>query len=744
MNLTKIHCLFLIGLLFCCCNPVKGHDGHDPVLLELNDYLMAIQLMRIEDDRATEIFATWEELRVASWEIRRLTDEENLLIHTDEVMKQISKTKAKQKQLLQECRDYFSTLMKSEPSVRFVLNRSIEETWEPIPIEVQVQHFKVVLIEVQNQGSSVAEFNLKADKSDEILFWNKKFRLDPKTSRYTFALLAPLKEGHSESTLQIQDNFGNQTSIKLHLHGIPMTEAPFTWLPGEGVTKVVLPTKKDSLAKDEAPFSEFIQFSVSDKLTNKPLAARVEVVDQKGKAYWSPITGPAYAINRTFQGGWKTALWDFQAGPYFYLKGEAKLGVAPKGKVAKIYHGFEYLPAEVEVPEHGKIAVALERWIDMPGRGWYAGQTHIHTTDLGIPVRFTPFWPIISQAEDLHVSAILTLKGEWENHAIYANEYPMGKREAFSTPEHIITYGEEFRNNPYGHLAFLGLESLIQPISTGALGELGGPDYPSNAYFLDEALAQQATTIAAHFGLFRVGIDQVQTPWPSTGFEMPVDIALGKIHLAEIAGNGGQLSVWYDLLNCGFRIPATAGPDWFIKDTPRIYVNLEGKPFNLQNWRQALQYGRSFYTSGPMLFFKVNGELPGATLNIEEPTTFEIEAEALTPDGKRPIEIIYNGEVIQSGTELKTTITIEDSGWLAARCEGAHTNPVYINYAGRPAGDAVAAKKFINVIDRLAQWVEEKGLFYQDKQKEEVLKTIAEGRAVYEKIIEQAKILGWE
>lgn len=743
MRLAQLPWIALIGLLIFCNSPVKGHDGHDPVLLELNDYLMAIQLLRIEDERAKAIFATWDELRLASWEIRRLTDEENLLINADEVIEQIGKTKAKQRQLLQECRDYFSSLVKREPGIQVISNRSLKVNWVEKPIEVQVQHFQVILIEVQNQGSAVTEFNLKADRSDEILFWNKKFRLEPNTSRYTFVVLAPLKEGLTKNRLHIRDDYGNLATTKVQLQGVPMKEAPFNLLPAESVTKVTVPSEEEIFPKEELSFSSSIQFSVKDKLTNQPLAARVEVSDEEGRAYWSPLKGPAYAVNRTFQGGWKTVLWDFQAGPYFYLNGTAELGVDPRGKTAKIYHGFEYLPAEVAVPDNGKVEIALERWIDMPKRGWYAGQTHIHTTDLGIPVRFSPFWPIISQAEDLHVSAILTLKGEWESHAIYANEYPMGKREAFSTKEHIITYGEEFRNNPYGHLAFLGLKSLIQPISTGALGELGGPDYPPNAFFLDEAIAQGATTIGAHFGLFRVGIDQIQTPWPSTGFEMPVDIALGKIHLAEMAGNGGQLSVWYDLLNCGFRIAATAGPDWFIKDTPRIYVNLEGKEFNLDNWRQALQAGRSFYTSGPMLFFKVNGELPGTTLYVEnKPTTFEIEAEALLPETDLPIEIIYNGEVIQSGSNLKTLITLTDSGWLAARCDGAHTNPVYINFDGRPAGYAEPAKQFISVIDRLSKWVEEKGLFYEERQKEEVLTILSQGRTVYESIIKRAHTLG--
>ncbi len=721
-----------------------AHDVHtDPVLQELNDYLMAIQLMKLDDPGAADIFKTWQELRDESWEIRKLTDEQYLLVNAEAVMKQIGHTRAKQKQLLEECRTYFAEIIQQGPAIHFVIDQSITSIWDSPPIEVQVQHFKVLLIEVRNQRNSTAEVTMKGNVSDEILFWNKQFSIEPQTTRYTFAVLTPLEEKQLANTLQIGDGLGNRASVTIEVTGIPMLEDPFVLLPAGSPAKVVVPAYKGMPIEPKPLFSERIKFYITDKQNGKPLAARVEVSDEEGNKYWTPLRGPSYAVNRTMERGWRTPLWDYQPGPYFYVHGNTELGVNPIGTKAAIYHGFEYRPMNIEVPEDGNVTIALERWINMPELGWYSGQTHIHTTDIGLPVHFSRFWPLVSYAEDLHVSSILTLKGEWETHAIYANEYPMGRRNRFSTVNHIITYGEEFRNNPYGHLAFIGLKSLIQPISTGALGELGGPDYPPNSYILEEALAQGATTIAAHFGNFTEGVDQIKTGWPSTGFEMPVDIALGKIQLAEIAGNGGQLLVWYDILNCGFKISATAGPDWNIKDTPRVYVNLENQPFTLENWRKELQNGKSFITTGPMLFFKVNGEQPGSTLNVEGgPIEFQVDAEAFTPDGKLPVEIVYNGNVISKTTDISTVITLDDSGWLAVRCEEAHSNPVFVDFKGRPAGYAAPAKKFIEIIDRLTDWVNKKALFYDEDQKKAVLDVIVQGRDVYEKIIKQAEELG--
>ncbi|MFC2089148.1 CehA/McbA family metallohydrolase [Bacteroidota bacterium] len=726
-------------------NPsIYAHEGHtDPIYEELNDYLMAIQLMRISDPEAANIFKTWQELRIESWEIRKLTEDQNLLNNSSEVMTQIGKTRLKQKQLLHECRAYFAKIIQLGPAVRFIIDDSITTIWDSSPIEVQAQHFEVLLIEVQNIRTTVADVKMKSNSSDEILFWNKQFSLEAQSSRYTFVVLAPLQEKGISNTLWINDEKGNNSFAFLQAKGIPTQEIPFALIPGTSPNQVDLPIQIGIPVQEDSLFSEAITFSISDKISGKPLTARVEIKDKEDNDYWTPLRGNSYAVKRNFQWGWRTTLWDYQPGPYFYVQDEAELGVSPAGKTATIYHGYEYRPVSIEVPEHGNIEIALERWINMPELGWYSGQTHIHTTDIGIPVQFSQFWPLVSQGEDLHVSSILTLKGEWETHAIYANEFPMGKREAFSTADHIITFGEEFRNNPYGHLAFIGLESMIQPISTGALGELGDPDYPPNSYILEEALAQGATTIAAHLGNFTEGVDQISTRWPSTGFEMPVDIALGKLHMAEVAGIGGNLSVWYDILNCGFKIPATAGPDWAIKDTPRVYVKLDRDSFTLENWINGLQNGTSFITEGPMLFFTVDGVQAGSELHVGSgKIDFKIEAEAITPEGNIPIEVVYNGKVILTTMDKSFQITLDDSGWIAIRCKGAHTNPVYINFEGRPAGYAEPAKKFIKIIDRLSDWVEKKGIFYTENQKNEVLDVIGQGRAVYEQIIEQAEELG--
>jgi hypothetical protein len=108
------------------------------------------------------------------------------------------------------------------------------------------------------------------------------------------------------------------------------------------------------------------------------------------------------------------------------------------------------------------------------------------------------------------------------------------------------------------------------------------------------------------------------------------------------------------------------------------------------------------------------------------------------PDQSLPVEIVVNGEVVATGADLSTTLELEESAWIAARAENAHSNPVYVTLAGRPRGSAADARVFIGVLDRLTDWVKRKGLFDTPEQRETVLNVIGEGRAVYQSIVERA------
>src|ERR1044071_8483838 len=89
----------------------SAHDGHtDPILAELNDDLMAIQVLRLHDSRASVLFDRWRSLSEASWKIRDLTEQQDLSIEDPGVQKQIAAARELKTRLRDDCRAYFASL----------------------------------------------------------------------------------------------------------------------------------------------------------------------------------------------------------------------------------------------------------------------------------------------------------------------------------------------------------------------------------------------------------------------------------------------------------------------------------------------------------------------------------------------------------------------------------------------------------------------------------------------------------
>ena len=112
------------------------------------------------------------------------------------------------------------------------------------------------------------------------------------------------------------------------------------------------------------------------------------------------------------------------------------------------------------------------------------------------------------------------------------------------------------------------------------------------------------------------------------------------------------MRLWYQLLNCGFRIHATAGTDCFLNNlgSPppgihRVYVHHDG-PLNYTDWIDGLKAGKSFVTNGPMLTFTVNGSPPGRVLKAVRKSKIRVKAVARMQFPLKKPHLINNGKVI--------------------------------------------------------------------------------------------------
>jgi hypothetical protein len=138
-----------------------------------------------------------------------------------------------------------------------------------------------------------------------------------------------------------------------------------------------------------------------------------------------------------------------------------------------------------------------------------------------------------------------------------------------------------------------------------------------------------------------------------------------------------------------------------------VYVRLEG-PLEARAWLRGLNAGRSFVTTGPMLFVTLEGRDPGHRFTPEAPEAKQYRL-AGTVIGEQPlsrIEIIVSGDVARAldpanrptdrgafESPIDEILTIDGSSWVAVRCfenraEGrvrfAHTAPFHIDVSGRP------------------------------------------------------------
>jgi hypothetical protein len=274
-------------------------------------------------------------------------------------------------------------------------------------------------------------------------------------------------------------------------------------------------------------------------------------------------------------------------------------------------------------------------------------------------------------------------------------------------------------------MTLLSLQRLVTPIFTGFKNTTHPHDVPTNADIADRTHEQDGHVNYTH------PAHNLQDPYDSaySAKEMPVDVALGKVDSIDVMGSNhrANLPVWYRLLNCGLKVPASAGTDCFLNrivsrlpGSDRVYVHC-GEKFSYRDWIANLRAGRTFVTNGPMLRLKVNDQEPGAIITLAKAGKVRLVAEARAQYPLDKLEVILTGQpasTMPAGADssrivLDQELAIDRSGWIAVRVRGergplsqaaeafAHTSAVYVEVAGRPAGSAEDAEYFIRWINRL-------------------------------------------
>jgi hypothetical protein len=345
---------------------------------------------------------------------------------------------------------------------------------------------------------------------------------------------------------------------------------------------------------------------------------------------------------------------------------------------------------------------------------------------------------------------------DWQYFVPGGGEHPISKNDARLK----VIVGEEYRPPFYGHIFFLGLKDhLISPFTTGYEGTAIESLYPSNTDMFRKASAQGAVTGYVH--AFTGDADPLESSL-GVAKAFPVDAALGSVQAMEWSHSSrAQLRMWHHALNNDLHITPTGGEDSInslhrtnLIGSVRTYVHLNG-PLTAEAWLNGLRQGHTFFSTGPLMDFHINGRLPGDTIKL--PATggsLSIEGTVWSIAPLTKVVLYSNGQVVK---ELPTSghfteqVRVSQSGWYSLYAEGpasgyldalyaqAATSAIRVSVGDRPIRNRDSAEYFIRWIDKLHHMAEEWPWWRSEAEKRHVFAQFDEARGIYEKLAREAK-----
>lgn len=474
------------------------------------------------------------------------------------------------------------------------------------------------------------------------------------------------------------------------------------------------------------------------------VAARVSLRDALGQAI------PGYAdltLMSHYGGAWM--------GEYFYVNGSATVPVPPGPLNITVGRGFEWEVRNLRanVQHDTTIVVPLARLFDLRAEGWFSGDVHVHTAHSPIQMPCGPANLVaVAQAEDLGI--VWALDGSVQ---FSGGPHPL------STPEPILYFSTEWRNQAYGHAALLGLTNLSLGIGccappSSAHPTLSGLREQWNPTSTQGLVLAHPVTGAAFF---------YDGGWPGWGLgrELPVLASSGNLDALDLASYsipGDTHTIdWEGLLSCGLQVPPSAGTDavlnWYATRPPggyRVYVREDGT-HSAGLWVETLRAGRAFVTNGPLIpTFSVDGVEAGSRIERNGPSArVFVQTRVLSSQPPSRVILERNGEParIWQITDprpqewiLADSIDIAESCWLTARVEGttasrfsvspnlfAQTGAVFVRLDNEDPRSTTDAGRFIDWVDSLQAFVETRGNWPSQAAHADVLARLDASRTFY-------------
>ncbi len=424
-----------------------------------------------------------------------------------------------------------------------------------------------------------------------------------------------------------------------------------------------------------------LELLVVDHDTRQPIPCRIHLRNARGR--------PRH-VN-------KLPNWD----DHFVCPGKVTLKL-PKGSYQfTIERGPEYVQRighfTIQDFSDDQKTVDLRRAVDMAAAGWWSG-------DLQVRRKITNL-ELLMQAEDLHV---VLVDAEAPDGLLRGTLPPRDEPNVveYNAQRFAGLWGRSIEDttgrmilSPVDRLAFgtAGLKSSIEAVIQEARAD-------------DDVWVDVAAPASWNLPLWLAHgeVDSIQLAFSGLQREAA---RRGKQERPppKVFGRGSEAiglwtqAIYYHALNCGLRLPPTAASGSGITPNPlgynRVYVFV-GEDFSYDAWWEGLRAGRVVVTNGPLIQPLVAGRRPGAVFQSDgAPLTLDISLNLATSDPVEYLEVIRNGEVVQSvrladwaETGELPPIEFEASGWFLIRAVAnvhdtyrfGSTGPYYVEIGSQP------------------------------------------------------------
>ncbi len=477
-----------------------------------------------------------------------------------------------------------------------------------------------------------------------------------------------------------------------------------------------------------------VHVRVNDAATGKPTPCRVRFTDAEGR-YYAPLGRlTEFATQRNEDVGGNLQMGDKK---YAYIDGSCEIQL-PAGLITvEVSKGFEYKPLHEQVRlAAGKLALrfTLERWADLRAEGWYSGDAWVHA--------LTPHGALLEgAAEDVAVVNLLAQqayhwghdpqrKGGVVNPATPNILAFSGQEPALQRPGCMVVVNTANDANHLGEVALLNCHRPVFPLQFG----YGSEDQAAGwtvADWCDQCHRKAGLVVA---GAFLIREHLVTGGTRLCSGELLADLILGKIDALKVGPFSGDrentVADWRAVLAAGFRVPLVGGSgkesNRDLLGSPRTYARLQsGQESAYKAWIDAVRAGRTFVTNEPLLTFQVNGQEPGAVVDLpRSAASVRIHAEARSLFPVDCLEVVCNGAAVGSAqgsgsptrAVLELDVPLDGPAWLAAQCWGtldserprelwAHSSPVYVQIDGQPLRpNASTSAPLFAWLDRVHTW----------------------------------------